>query len=344
MKQIENASIGGYAFSFEEEAAKAVSSYLKNMSVHYPNPEIMEGIEERMAELLLERTPKNGVVSLATVQEIMNILGKPERIEEEEPERTSASEGKPRKKLYRDLENARIAGVCGGLGEYLNFDATALRIIFVVLTLAGVFGGISIGTPFTSSFFPFLYVILWICMPAARTARQRWELKGEDGSAESIRRTIENGAAEVSDALQKVGKDPAWGTVGRVMEVVFGLLLLIIAISGLFAGALGLFGWEWLGMKGSINELIREINYEWPQFETIIGTVWVKYLLIAVYTLPFLGMLYGSIMMLFHFKSPSWHPGLVIFILWLIAIVALAILIGAVALSANMQTPIIHWV
>ena len=46
-------------------------------------------------------------------------------------------------------------------------------------------------------------------------------------------------------------------------------------------------------------------------------------------------MLYGSIMLLFRFKSPSWHPGLVIFILWVIALVALLILFFACLFTAS---------
>ena len=170
MKQIEKYSIGGYAFTLEKEASQAVAAYLKEMSVHYPNPEIIEGIEERMAELLLEKTPADGVVTLATVQQIMSILGRPETIEEEEPEQT-APEEKPRKKLYRDLENARVAGVCSGLASYFNIDPAVLRIAFLVLTIIGLVGGVHIYTPAVSISFPVLYVVLWVCMPAARTAR-----------------------------------------------------------------------------------------------------------------------------------------------------------------------------
>lgn len=340
MKQIEKVSIGGYAFSLEEEASKAVAAYLKEMSAHYPNPEIMEGIEERMAELLLERTPRDGVVSLASVQQIMDILGRPEKIEEEEPEQAETPEERPRKKLYRDLENARIAGVCSGLAEYLDFDAAAMRIIFVVISLAGMFGGLGrhwVPFNFISVSLPALYLILWICMPAARTARQRWEQKGEDGTAESIRRTIESGAAEVGDALQKVGQSPAWGRFGRFVEVILGLVLLIVAVSGLFAGGLALFGGEWLGLRSTLDGLIAEASREVPRIADVAEVYWVKCLVIAVCILPFLGILYGSIMMIFHFKSPSWHPGLVIFVLWLIAIVALAILAGAVILPNDLQ-------
>ena len=41
--------------------------------------------------------------------------------------------------------------------------------------------------------------------------------------------------------------------------------------------------------------------------------------------LPFVGILYGGIQMIFAFKSPSWKPGLVIFVLWLISLVVLGV-------------------
>ena len=341
MKQVDKVSIGGYAFTLEKEASQAVAAYLKEMSVHYPNPEIVEGIEERMAELLAEKTPPGGVVTLATVQQIMGILGRPETIEEEEPERTATQEEKPKKKLYRDMENARVAGVCSGLARFFDIDPIVFRLIFSVCTLLGLFGVFGFfrhHAEFVSISFPVLYIVLWICMPAALTVRQRWEQKGQDGSAESIRRSIESGANEVGDALRQVGSSPAWSTLGRTLEIIFGLILLIISVAGLFTCGLGLFGWEWLGYKNEVDRAISEITRDFPQFTTIIETYWVKCLAIVVCVLPFIGILYGSIMMIFHFKSPSWHPGLVIFVLWLIAAVALAILVCAIGFSADHQT------
>jgi len=38
------------------------------------------------------------------------------------------------KKLYRSRTNRMLAGVCGGLGEYLNMDPTVVRLLFVLLT------------------------------------------------------------------------------------------------------------------------------------------------------------------------------------------------------------------
>lgn len=40
------------------------------------------------------------------------------------------------KKLYKSTRNRKLAGVCGGLGEYFNIDPTIVRLILVVLMLA----------------------------------------------------------------------------------------------------------------------------------------------------------------------------------------------------------------
>lgn len=42
------------------------------------------------------------------------------------------------KRLYRSRTDRIIAGVCGGLGEYLGVDPTFLRIAFAVLALVSL--------------------------------------------------------------------------------------------------------------------------------------------------------------------------------------------------------------
>ena len=37
------------------------------------------------------------------------------------------------KELRRSLQNRKICGVCGGLGEYLNMDPTVVRLIWVLI-------------------------------------------------------------------------------------------------------------------------------------------------------------------------------------------------------------------
>ena len=120
---------------------KEVERYLKELEAHYMGQEggkeIMEGIEERMAELLLERCGQGRVASVADILGIIDILGRPERIEADDPEPDRA-QGKPQKKLYRDLENKRIAGVCAGVGNYFDLDPVLIRVIWALCcALAG---------------------------------------------------------------------------------------------------------------------------------------------------------------------------------------------------------------
>ena len=50
-----------------------------------------------------------------------------------------------------------IAGVCGGLAEYFNVDATLMRVLFLLLA---VFGGSGI----------VIYIVMWIIVPDASKA------------------------------------------------------------------------------------------------------------------------------------------------------------------------------
>ena len=41
------------------------------------------------------------------------------------------------KRLYRSRSEHMIAGVCGGLAEYINIDPTVIRIIWALFALSG---------------------------------------------------------------------------------------------------------------------------------------------------------------------------------------------------------------
>jgi phage shock protein PspC (stress-responsive transcriptional regulator) len=52
-------------------------------------------------------------------------------------------ETKEQKKLYRSKTDRMIAGICGGLGEYMNVDSTVIRLIGVLVVLCtGLFPGV----------------------------------------------------------------------------------------------------------------------------------------------------------------------------------------------------------
>lgn len=71
--------------------------------------------------------------------------------------------------LYRPYEGRMIAGVAGGIAQYLNVDPTIVRIVLAVLTVAG-----GAGIP--------VYVAGWLLMP-------------DEGATQSL-------ASELIDSLQ----------------------------------------------------------------------------------------------------------------------------------------------
>ena len=366
MKEVERVSLGGYAFTFDDDAARLTEEYLGKLEKHYDGRtgggEIMDCIEERMAELLTEKAGREGVVSRIMIEEVIGILGRPEDIEAGEDEakeeqreeipgqgRNDASqshsgpdpEPRPKRKLYRDMTDRMVAGVCSGLAAYFNIEAALPRLVFAIGTVAGFFGRWHHGHFFIHLSFPLLYVILWICMPAAKTVRQRWEQRGEDGTLDSIKRSIErgieSGAREVDNALQSVGKSKAWTEIGGFIEKFIGVILLIVGFAGLFTGSLWGFGSGWfgkrhgqgfLGLGRLYDQGLAELHHFAPQAAYALTQPGINILVMLVCFLPFLGILYGALQLLFGFKSPKWHPGLVIFILWLMSVIATGILIA----------------
>ena len=62
--------------------------------------------------------------------------------------------------MTRSAANRKIAGVCGGLGEYLGVDPTVVRLLWVVLSLVpGLIAGGVVA-----------YVIAWMIMPRPRVS------------------------------------------------------------------------------------------------------------------------------------------------------------------------------
>lgn len=55
------------------------------------------------------------------------------------------------KKLYRDVHNAKIAGVCAGISKYFEIDPVLVRLFFILMLFWG--GGI------------IAYIIAWIIVP-----------------------------------------------------------------------------------------------------------------------------------------------------------------------------------
>ncbi len=335
MKKVEKVSIGRYAFTLNEDAYRKVSEYLNELNGYYAKreggSEIMEGIEERMAELLLEKCGPGGIVSAEIIDVVISILGRPEVIEETTSDGSSDSGSKnlhynAKKKLYRDPYSKVLGGVSSGLAAYFNIDTVLVRIIWLLLwfifSSAGAFTLPVLG----GAFIPVVYVVMWIIVPPAKTVQQRCQMRGEDGTLSDLEKSISRGADYVGRKAQEIGRSDFWKTLGRVLGIVIGLILLLIGVSGLMAGALALFGITIFN-----HDTLLDMGLDWlsgyaPIFAVGVPVVLLKIALILVVFLPFLGMLYGGIQMIFGFKPPRWKPGLIIFIIWMISLIALAVL------------------
>lgn len=80
------------------------------------------------------------------------------------PEPTSP----PKPLLRRSHDDHVIAGVCGGLGRYFGIDPVILRLVFVVLLLAGGSGIL-------------LYGVAWILIPEEQPGDELGEAPREGG-------------------------------------------------------------------------------------------------------------------------------------------------------------------
>ena len=150
MKKVVKVSIGNLAFTVEEDGFLLIKGYLDEIQDHYESNEngreILEGIEERMAELFLEKSGSGTVVTSAVIKEVISILGRPEAIDEEQGDirmgSSTSNNIRIPKKLYRNGENKVLGGVCSGLAAFSSLDVSLVRIIFVVLLIGFSFFGL----------------------------------------------------------------------------------------------------------------------------------------------------------------------------------------------------------
>ena len=333
-------------FSLEEDACASARAYLEELSFFYSKiesgSEIMEGIEERMSELMVEQAGLGGVVTLPMVERVIATLGRPEAIEEgsdsEDGTRTGSDGASsrhsrpdresPRRKLYRDPVGGKLAGVCSGLGIYFDMDPAIFRIIFVVLGLVGcgfLFhrGGFVIPDYLS----PLVYAILWICMPVARTVRQKDEQRGVAGTVDAISARIQSTAREMGDVAGTVVRSSVWSDIWRIFAVCLGILLLVTGASGLVTlGCLSI-GDNVVTNSFFYNRLLEDISTEAPLVLEALSYPPLVIALAVSAVVPFIAMLYFGVLLLFDLKSPKWHPGVCLLVIWLIAVAVLAILV-----------------
>ena len=328
MKTTENISLGGLAFTIEADAYAELNRYIEEISGCFRNhpcgSEIVEDIEVRISELLKEKCTEGTVVSLVMV-EIKKRIGDPKELGEQEGETASDTvhdEESPRqtketfrdRRVYRDIDNRVLGGVCAGLGEYFNLDKVIFRVLFLIFFVLGFIGGDE-GLFLISLV---AYLILWIAIPAARTVEQKCEMRRKPINLEGFKSKENRFEREVKEVVES----PAGRTLGRVLLTVVGIILLAIGMGGLFS----------LIFIPSVHEIaeaamIAEMSpFDAEEMLAInlirSNTFW--WMIMANMGILFIGLIYGGIMLIFDFKRPVWKPGLVLFIAWIISFFVLA--------------------
>lgn len=155
MKKTINVNIGSFGFIIDEDAYMLLKQYLKNIRIRL-NPaeadEIVADIESRIADIFKENLSfGNQVVTAELVRRAIGIIGHAEDFGEPKVNPSKVHDDDT-KRLFRSRSERVIAGVCGGVAEYLKLDATLVRVIAFILL---IFGGMSL----------WVYIIMWIIVP-----------------------------------------------------------------------------------------------------------------------------------------------------------------------------------
>jgi len=204
MKKTLIINIGNTIIHIEEDAYEILTAYLNEIKYHFAKNaddfEIITDIENRIAEMFAEilATAQKQVIELADVESVMAQMGRVQDFQTEDEEdmpkanaQSTAYEGE--KKLYRDTDEGVIAGVCAGLGYYLNIETRWVRLaafLSIFLSGAGILA----------------YIILWVVMPRAVTRSEKMAMKGEATNLYGYKKSFEVELAAFNEKMKSANE------------------------------------------------------------------------------------------------------------------------------------------
>ncbi|MEK9159626.1 MAG: PspC domain-containing protein [Patescibacteria group bacterium] len=245
MKKVINITIGSMVFNVEDDAFEKLSTYLDSIKKYFSKDkdgdEIVEDLEASIAEKFSKRKNKDGAVTEKDVDGIIEQIGTLKdfkKMSEEEDDDEVPDEPKEagEKKLYRDPDDAIIAGVCSGLGAYFGIETVLVRLIFFITILFGGFGIV-------------IYVILWLIMPVAETTAQKAEMRGERLTLHEIEKSVKKGVENLKKKDLSGVKDAGakgkllltqfFQVLGKIFHALLNVLRILLGIVFAVGGILG---------------------------------------------------------------------------------------------------------
>ncbi|MDB5160837.1 MAG: rane protein of unknown function [Candidatus Saccharibacteria bacterium] len=224
MNEVTRIHLGRQPFNISVEANKALRDYLAAIKKQVGDKDVVDEVELRMAELLTEHGITGEKVILASdVDYLKEQLGNPKDFSEDSDDAPrSAGKDTAAKRLFRDTDNAMLAGVASGLAGYFGIDVLLIRILFVIATIAGGWGIL-------------LYIALWLLIPPAKTSSERLQMQGKPVTVEALKEVVDR--ADLKGAAQRAN-----GTLIPVINNFLKLVLKIVGVGFILAGLLALFG------------------------------------------------------------------------------------------------------
>lgn len=331
MNKTVNINLANTFFHIDEEAYNKLRRYLEAIKRSFAgtagNEEIIMDIEARIAELFSEKMEHDRqVITQKEVDHVINIMGQPEdyMVDEdifEDTPKPRTEKSRKGKKLYRDIDQKYISGVCAGLEHYLGVDSLWVRLAFIFLALV------------TSGFWILIYIILWILVPEAASTSQKLDMRGEPVNISNIERKVKEGFVDVADKVksvdyQKVGNQVKSGsktffdTIADVFLFIFKLFGKFIGILMIITGAAALLG---LFISMFTIGIIKSVNIPGIDFYNMVNTtgtpIWLVSLLVFFAVgIPFFFLLYlGLKILVTNLKSIGNVAKYTLFGVWLIA-------------------------
>lgn len=346
MKKTFTINLAGSVYHIDEDAYTLLEHYLRSLREYFlqedAGNEIVSDIELRISELFSEYLHDGKeVVSIEQVEEVINRVGSPEEMDNESGEEkpsdsfNTTEEGRGKRRFFRDPTNKVLGGVLSGIACYFNWKVTTVRVVFILLTAFGLFWG-------TLS----CYLILWFIFPEAKTTAEKLSMKGENVTIENIGKSVTKGFEQVNHYLQleqtqsriqQVGEKTIRfiGTLIQIAFIGICVLLIPILISFLLA-AIAFLVAAVMALNGFTVELLSTFPYfDWNIISKA-PSLFIGGSIIALFLsgLPLVILIHSTMRYFGKTEAFSMGTKLTLFILWLVAWIAMASLIThAVALK-----------
>ena len=344
MNKTVNINLAGTSFHIDEDAFGKLSRYLdairKSLKGADGSEEIMQDIEARIGELFSEKIESpTQVVTLKMLDEVIAVMGQPEDYEvddeifEDVPPSsktyTKSRANASHKQLFRDVDNKYISGVSSGIGHYIGIDAIWIRLLWILLVVAGM------GSPIV------VYILLWILVPPALTTSEKLKMTGEPVNISNIERKFKEGFDNVADRVKNVDYDKYGNKVksgassfadglGNVIMTLFkvfvkfiGVLIIIVSLFTIIGLVVGFFTFGSIDFWG---------NSELTEYIALVDTTNVPLWLIALLSLFAVGIpffvlfILGLKLLISNLKSMSSTVKILLIVVWALSVIGLAVL------------------